>query len=93
MIRLNDMLRIDDGAPFPPIVPQMRYRAEVVRAACSDLLIDTDDWCVPSLAEWREYLAVKGSLGVQSLYYSDALDLTGEAFEPEDYEALRTVWS
>jgi hypothetical protein len=93
MIRLNDMLRIDDGAPFPPIVPQMRYRAEVVRAACADLLIDTDDWCVPSLAEWREYLAVKGSLGVPSLYYSDALDLTGEAFEPEDYEALRMVWS
>jgi hypothetical protein len=93
MIRLNDMLRIDDGAPFPPIVPQMRYRAEVVRAACPELLIDTDDWCVPSLAEWREYLAVKASLGVPSLYYSDALDLTGEAFEREDYEALRTVWS
>jgi hypothetical protein len=48
MIRLNDMPRIDDGAPFPPIVPQMRYRAAVVRAACPDLLIDTDDWCVPA---------------------------------------------
>ncbi len=93
MIRLNDMLRIDDGAPFPPVVPQMRYRAEVVRAACPELLIDTDDWCVPSLAEWREYLAVKGSLGVQSLYYADALDYTGEAFEPEDYEALRKAWA
>jgi hypothetical protein len=93
MIRMNDMLRIDDGARFPPIVPQMRYAAAVVGAACPDLLIDTDDWCVPSLAEWREYLAVKRSLGVPSLYYSDALDLTGEAFEPEDYETLRTVWS
>jgi len=93
MIRLNDMLRIDDGAPFPPIVPQMRYRAEVVRAACPELLIDTDDWCAPSLAEWRAYLSEKRRLGVPSLYYADALDFTGEAFEPEDYEALRTAWS
>jgi hypothetical protein len=93
MIRLNDMLRIDDGAPFPPIVPQMRYRAEVVRAACPELLIDTDDWCAPSLAEWRSYLAVKPGLGVPSLYYADALDLTGEEFQPEDYEALRKVFA
>jgi hypothetical protein len=93
MIRLNDMLRIDDGAPFPPIVPQMRYRADVVRAACPELLIDTDDWCVPSLAEWREYLAVKASLGVPSLYYADALDLTGEELQPEDYEALRKAFA
>jgi hypothetical protein len=93
MIRLNDMLRIDDGAPFPPVVPQMRYRADVVRSACPELLIDTDDWCVPSLAEWRNYLAVKTALGVPSLYYADALDLTGETFEPEDYEALRKAWA
>ncbi len=92
MIRLNDMLRIDDSGPFPPIVPQMQYRADVSRAACPELLIDTDDWCVPSLAEWRRYLAVKSALGVPSLYYADALDLSGEAFQPEDYEALRRVW-
>lgn len=92
MIRLNDMIRIDDGAPFPPILPQMLYRAEVVRAACPELLIDTDDWCVPSLAEWRKYLAVKSALGVPSLYYADALDLTGEEFQPEDYEALRKAF-
>jgi hypothetical protein len=93
MIRLNDMLRIDDGAPFPPIVPQMRYRADVVRAACPELLIDTDDWCVPNLAEWRAYLAAKPSLGVPSLYYADALDLTGEEFQPEDYAALRKAFA
>jgi hypothetical protein len=93
MIRLNDMLRIDDGAPFAPIVPQMRYRAEVARAACPELLIDTDDWCVPSLAEWREYLAAKQELGVPSLYYADALDLSGEEFRPEDYAALRKVFA
>ena len=93
MVRLNDMLRLDDPPPFPPIVRQMRYRAEVVRAACPELLIDTDDWCAPNLAEWRAYLREKRALGVPSLYYADALDLTGESFEPEDYEALRGAWS
>ena len=93
MIRLNDMLRLDDPGPFPPVVPQMRYRAAVARAACPELLVDTDDWCVPSLAEWREYLEEKPALGVPSLYYADSLDWTGERLEPSDYEALRRTWA
>ena len=93
MIRLNDMLRLDDPAPFPPIVPQMRYRAAVVQAACPELLIDTDDWSAPSLAEWRRYLEVKPQLGIPALYYADGLDFTGEEFDVEDYGALRDAWS
>ena len=77
MIRLNDMLRLDDPGGFPPVVPQMQYRAEVVRAACPELLVDTDDWCVPDLATWREYLEKRLDLGVPSLYYATHLDLTG----------------
>jgi hypothetical protein len=92
MIRLNDMLRLDDGGPFPPIVPQMRYRAEVVHAACPELLVDTDDWCVPSLDEWRAYADAKPLLGVPALYYADTLDWTGERLEPGDYESLRRTW-
>jgi hypothetical protein len=89
MIRLNDMLRAE-GAP---IVVQMRYRAEVARAACPELPIDTDDWCIPDLATWREYLAVKSDLGVPSLYYSSHLDATGESLALEDYDALRRTWA
>jgi hypothetical protein len=92
MIRLNDMLRLNDRGPAPAVVPQMRYRADVVRAACPELLIDTDDWCAPDLEQWREYLEVKPLLGVPSLYYSQFLDLTGESFEPRDYVALRLTW-
>lgn len=88
MIRLNDVIRMDGR-----VVEQMRYRAEVARAAVPELLIDTDDWPIPSLAEWREYLAAKASLGVPSLYYAESLDSTGESFGPEDYEALRRTWS
>jgi hypothetical protein len=92
MIRLNDMLRIDDPGP-PRVVEQMRYRAAVARASCPELLVDTDDWQAPSRAEWREYLAAKGELGVPALYYATHFDATGEPLEPEDYAALRAVWT
>jgi hypothetical protein len=88
MIRLNDMVT---GAPS--VVPQMRHRAAVARAACPELLIDTDDWRIPTLREWREYVEVKPELGIPSLYYADALDATGERFEAQDYEALRRTWA
>lgn len=88
MIRLNDIIGGHDS-----VVPQMRFRAEVVRAACPELPVDTDDWRVPSLAAWREYLEEKADLGVPSLYYATHLDATGEAFEETDYQLLRSVWN
>lgn len=93
MIRLNDMLRLDDEQPFARVVPQMRHRAAVVHASVPELLVDTDDWCVPSLVEWREYLAAKPELGVPALYYADTIDATGERLEPGDYDALRRTWA
>ena len=92
MIRLNDMLRADDGSLLP-VVAQMRYRADVVRAACPELPIDTDDWAVPDLATWREYAATKTSLGVPALYYASHLDATGEALTRDDFELLRRTWA
>jgi hypothetical protein len=92
MIRLNDMFLVDAEGPLPPVVPQMQYRAEVVRAACPELPIDTDDWCVPNLATWRDYLRVKTDIGVPALYYASHLDASGEALEAEDYAALRSAW-
>jgi hypothetical protein len=93
MIRLNDMVRSDAPDQRNGVVAQMRHRAEVARAACPELLVDTDDWSVPSLAAWREYVEVKTTLGVPSLYYVSGVDATGEAFEPADYEALRRTWA
>jgi hypothetical protein len=93
MIRLNDMLLVEAHAPVPPVVPQMRYRADVVRAACPEVPIDTDDWCVPDLETWRDYLDAKLDFGVPALYYVDHVDATGEAFEQDDYEALRRAWA
>ena len=92
MLRLNDALRLDDPRPDVDIVPQMRYRAAVARAACPDHLIDTDDWCVPNLAVWRAYTAVKAELGVPALYYATHLDRTLERFDESDYALIRDVW-
>jgi hypothetical protein len=87
MIRLNDMI-----GGQPSVVPQMTFRAELVRAAVPELLIDTDDWRIPSLAAWREYLEIKPELGVPSLYYATHIDQTGEELGQEDYQLLRSVW-
>jgi hypothetical protein len=93
MVRLNDMIRLDDPEPRVDVIPQMRYRAAVVRAALPGHLIDTDDWCAPDLATWRRFLAVKTQLGVPALYYATGIDLSGEDFDAEDYAAIRRVWA
>lgn len=95
MVRLNDMLRLDDPGPLPAdaVVEQMRYRARIAGAALPDVLIDTDDWCVPDKRTWRAYLDAKSELGVPSLYYATTIDQTGEALDEDDYAALRDVWA
>jgi hypothetical protein len=93
MLRLNDALRLDDAHPDADIVPQMRHRAAIVAAACPDHPIDTDDWCVPDLAGWRAYAAIKPELGVPALYYATHIDRTGEPLQNEDYELVRRTWS
>jgi hypothetical protein len=95
MVRLNDMLRLDDPGPIPAwaVVPQMRYRAEIAKAALPEVLIDTDDWAVPDKRTWREYLELKPELGVPSLYYATQLDVSGEPLDDDDYDAVRRVWA
>jgi hypothetical protein len=88
MIRLNDMIGGHDS-----VLPQMRFRADVTRAALPELLVDTDDWRVPSRAAWREYLEAKPELGVPSLYYATHVDATGEPLLETDYHLLRSVWN
>jgi hypothetical protein len=92
MFRLNDLLRLDDPDPFARAVPQMRHRARVAASVEPGMLIDTDDWCMPSLAEWRSYLAVKPELGVPALYYATGIDHSGEPFTDADYEAIAAAW-
>ena len=92
MIRLNDLMRLADPDPVVPAVPQMRHRARVAGSIEPGMLIDTDDWCMPSKAEWRAYLDAKPELGVPALYYATGIDYSGEAFDAEDYAAVVTAW-
>jgi hypothetical protein len=92
MIRLNDALRLSDPRPWKPVVPQMVHRARIVHAAMPNHLVDTDDWAMPDLDTFREYLAVQGSLGVPALYYTTHIDQSGEALEERDYATIRRLW-
>jgi hypothetical protein len=92
MVRLNDLMRLADPDPETPAVAQMTHRARVASSIEPGMLIDTDDWCMPSRAEWRAYLAAKPDLGVPALYYATGIDHSGEAFTDEDYAAIRDAW-
>ena len=93
MIRLNDVQRLEDRSPGADFVAHMVHRAKIVRATLPGVLIDTDNWAMPDRATWRRYLDVQGELGVPSLYYTTHVDCSGEAFEEDDYAALRDAWS
>ncbi|MDP8905235.1 MAG: hypothetical protein M3N29_07960 [Chloroflexota bacterium] len=93
MIRLNDLLRLRDPQPWAPAVAQMTHRARIAAAVDPGLLIDTDDWCMPSKREWRAYLEAKIRLGVPALYYATGIDHSGEPFDDQDYAAIRDAWS
>ena len=92
-VDVTDMIRLNDVIGGVPLVEQMQFRADVVRAACPELPIDSDDWRVPNKREWREFLAVKREIGVPSLYYASHIDATGEELDDDDYAALREVFS
>lgn len=90
---LTDMIRLNDVVGGQGLVAQMQFRADVVRAVCPELPIDTDDWRVPDKESWRAFLDVKPAIGVPSLYYASHLDATGEELEADDYAAVRRVWA
>ena len=87
-----DMVRLNDVNTRAPVLAQMEHRARVARAAVPELLVDTDNWPMPSRAVWREYVAAQPRLGIPSLYFATHLD-SGEALEPEDYALVGRAWA
>jgi hypothetical protein len=92
VIRLNDTLRLDDPRPVVSVVPQMRHRAAIAAAGLPGVPIDTDDWCMPSRAEWLAYLEAKPALGIPALYYVEAIDFSGEEIGMDDLRRVAAVW-
>ncbi|HWM04360.1 MAG TPA: hypothetical protein VNP92_18650, partial [Actinophytocola sp.] len=93
MLRLNDIRMLDAVDPDGPVVPQMRYRAAVVDAACPGVPVDTDGWCLPDRDEWAAYLRVQPELGVPALYYATHIDLSDEPLRPADLAEVARVWA
>jgi hypothetical protein len=93
MIRLNDALRLDDPEPFVPVVGQLRHRAAIVRAAMPGVPIDTDDWAMPSLDEWRAWQRTKPLEGVPALYHVEGLGTVDERLTDGDLRLVAHAWA
>jgi len=92
MVRLNDILDRDPSGKAVSAVDQLAFRHAVVAAVMPDHLIDTDQWPVASLAEWRSYVLTQSRLGVPALYYAELIDRSGEALTDHDLALVATTW-
>jgi hypothetical protein len=97
---LVDVLRLNDVAGLmdveASIVPDMRRRARIARAASPYWLLDADNWPCSTRVQWRDYVRAQatGELGIPSLYHAERLGWgpTDEALQEEDYETVRSAW-
>ncbi|NUP69241.1 MAG: hypothetical protein HOW71_44525 [Nonomuraea sp.] len=93
MIRLNDVLEIDvHGGPVPA-VDQLRFRHAVVTRAMPGHLIDTDQWPMPTKADWLAYAKAQPELGVPALYYVSAIDNSAEPITGDDLRSVAKWWN
>lgn len=92
MIRLNDLLERDPYGQVVPSVDQLVLRHAVVTASLPDHLIDTDQWPMANLAEWRAYVQTQSHLGVPALYYVDRIDRSGEELTGQDLALVARTW-
>lgn len=87
---VTDMIRLNDINGSSSVTRQMAHRAKVARAACPEALIDTDNWPMPSIEEWRKYLRVQPKLGVAALYFTNMV--AGQPLSEKDYLSIRHSW-
>ena len=87
---VTDMIRLNDVNCDSPVRPQMTHRARVAEAACPDALIDTDNWPMPSIDEWRRYTKLQPKLGVAALYFTRTV--AGKPLSEADYLSIRRSW-
>lgn len=93
MVRLNDVLKHDIRGVPVPVVDQLTFRHAIATRALPEHLIDTDQWPMPSLAEWLDYSAAQPALGVPSLYYLESIDRSGEHIRPADLATIAGTWA
>lgn len=94
---VTDVLRLNDwSVRAPNVVEQARYR-HAIAAACSDWLINTDNWPMYDLNQWREYLPVQPELGIPATWFTEGVRGEGnqhfEPFTDDDYQQWRVIWT
>jgi hypothetical protein len=87
MLRLNDM----DGTS-PDVLGIMSHRAAIAKICNPNWLIDTDNDLMINKQMWREYIKLQMVLGNPDTYYATGIAQSGEEFDDDDYELLRTVF-
>ncbi|WP_034608972.1 hypothetical protein, partial [Cellulomonas sp. URHD0024] len=93
MVRLDDLLESDPLGARVPAAGQAAVRAATVAACLPTHLVDTDQWPMTSLAEWREYVVQQAAWGVPALYYAERIDRSGEPLEHEDLALVASSWA
>ena len=73
------------------MVAQAHHRARLARAVTGDIPIDTDDWAMPSKAEWLAWQRAKVEVGVPALYHVDRV--AGDTIDGADLAVVREAWS
>ncbi len=94
---VTDVLRLNDWAiKVPNIVEQAHYRQQVA-SNCSDWLINTDNWMMYDINQWREYLEVQPDLGIPATWFTHGVfgegSLSYEPFTAADYARWRSIWT
>lgn len=92
MVRLNDILERDVHGNVVPASQQLHFRADIVKAANSRMLIDTDQWPISDKRQWLDYVQEQPLLGVPSLYYVESIDGSGEIITDEDLVMVAKSW-
>lgn len=93
MVRLNDVLERDTAGAVVPLAGQMRVRRSIARAALPGHLVDTDQWPMLDLAQWRDYVAAQAEGGVPALYYAERIDRSQEPLTAEDLALVARSWA
>ena len=95
VLRLNDLAGYTD--PEQSIVPDMRHRARVARAASPYWALDSDNSPCRSRGQLRDYARAQGSgeFGIPALYYAERLadGSRVEMLDDADYATIREAWA
>ena len=94
---VTDVLRLNDWAlKRPNIIEQATYRHQIA-SSCSDWLINTDNWPLYDVGQWREYLRYQPEIGIPASWFTHGVFGEGDRrygpFSADDYAVWRQTWA